>query len=127
MTFIVRGREGKSHIFEYGDELLGVMVMPETGTAHRWRAARAAFVAAGMRIRQNGDCEGTATFSPDRADQVRLALRYARARPRRRVSQNQKERLRELGFKKRFRWPSDNENDFTHTVERELMTQERQS
>jgi hypothetical protein len=51
-TTIIPGRKGKSHLFEYDDELLGVMVMPDTGTAHWWNAARAAFLGVGMEIRQ---------------------------------------------------------------------------
>jgi hypothetical protein len=117
-TVIIPGREGHSHIFEYGSGLLGVMVMPETGTAHRWRSARSAFGAAGMTIRQDGDGEGTASFCPDKLDQVRVALRYARVRSKRRVSETQRKRLRELGFKK---LPARPQTDFCHAVEGELM------
>jgi hypothetical protein len=73
-TVIIRGRRGLSHVYEYGEGLLGVMVMPETGTSHWWTAATKAFQAAGMKIIQNGDCEGAATFCPENQEQVRLAL-----------------------------------------------------
>jgi hypothetical protein len=118
-TEIVPGREGHSHIFEYDSDLLGVMIMPNTDTAHRWRDARSAFIAAGMRIHQNGDSEGTASFDPSDSDQVRLALRYAKIRPKRRISESQKERLRELGFKK-VPTVAPSQDDSAHTVEREL-------
>ncbi len=48
-TTIIPGRKGLSHVFEYGEGLLGVVVMPNAGTAHWWNAARGAFVASGMR------------------------------------------------------------------------------
>jgi hypothetical protein len=118
-TDTIPGREGRSHIFEYGSGLLGVMLMPETGTSHRWRAARSAFISARMEICQNGDGEGTASFDPENSNQVRLALKYARVRPRRKVSENQRQRLRELGFKKNPGLVRE-QNDFDHAVEREL-------
>ena len=119
-TEIVPGREGNSHIFEYDSDLLGVMIMPNTGTAHRWKVARSAFIAAGMRIHQNGDSEGTASFDPSDSDQVRLALRYGKIRPKRRISESQKERLRELGFKK-VPTAAHSQNDSAHAVEGELV------
>lgn len=89
-TDIIPGREGQSHIFEYDDQLLGVLILPYVhnpdATAHRWKAARAAFTAAGMVIRQNGDCEGTASFDPANPEQAKLAMRYARIKPKRRLS-----------------------------------------
>jgi hypothetical protein len=100
-TLIVPGNEGHSHIFDYGGGLFGVMVMPDTRRADRWQAARLAFSAAGMTIRQDGDGEGVATFSPNRADQVRLAMRYARVRCRRKISEVQRERLSEFAFEKK--------------------------
>lgn len=100
-TFIVPGNEGHSHIFEYGRGLFGVMVMPENGRADRWQAARLAFVAAGLTIRQDGEQEGTATFSPDLPDHVHLAMKYARVRCRRRISEASKGRLSEFAFKKK--------------------------
>jgi len=119
-TDTIPGREGHSHIFEYGNGVLGVMVMPETSTSHRWRAARSAFISAGMEIRQNGDGEGTASFDPDNSNQVRLALKYAKVRSRRKVSDNQRQRLREIGFKKNPSLARE-QIDSDHTVERELM------
>lgn len=100
-TFIVPGNEGQSHIFEHGGALFGVMVMPETGRADRWQAARLAFLAAGMTIRQDGEAEGIATFTPDRPDHVYLAIRFARVRRRRMISEVERERLSEFAFKKK--------------------------
>jgi hypothetical protein len=79
-TDIIRGREGHSHIFEYSDDLLAVMVMPCSSTARRWKTARAAFESSGMIIRQAGDDEGTTTFDPAQITQVRLAMKYAKVK-----------------------------------------------
>ena len=97
-TEIIPGSEGSSHVFQYNDDLLGVMIMPETGTAHRWRSAKAAFLAAGMGVTQSGDAEGVGTFDPSNRDQVRLALRYARIRRKKTLSKDQADRLRSIGF-----------------------------
>ena len=51
-TDIIPGREDQSHIFQYDDDLLGVMICTETKSAHRWVAARATFLSAGMMIRR---------------------------------------------------------------------------
>jgi hypothetical protein len=54
-----------------------------------------------MVIRQDGDCEGTATFDPDNPAQVKLAIRYAKVRPKRQISDAQRDRLRSLGNSRR--------------------------
>ncbi len=92
-TVIIPGHKGKSHAYEYGEGLLGVVVMPETGTSNWWTAARKAFVAAGMQVRQNGDCEGAATFDPNNPAQVRVVFKYAGILRRREVSSAQRESL----------------------------------
>ena len=85
-TEIIPGNKGKSHVFEFDDGILAVMIMPETGNAHAWSAARAAFTKTGMKVEQNGDGEGTATFDPANRKQVRVALQYAGVRRGRKLS-----------------------------------------
>jgi len=92
-TPVIWGHRGKSHVYEYGEGILGVMILPETGSSHWWTAARKAFLAAGMQIRQNGDFEGAATFDPQNPEQVKVALKHADVRPRREVSPAQREAL----------------------------------
>jgi hypothetical protein len=119
-TPIIRGRKGKSHLFDYGEGILGVLVMPEAGTAHWWNAARAAFVRAGMDITQAGDQEGGATFEPEKPAQVRLALKYADVKARRRVSEAERERLIRIGFKRPLPTVLPvSQSDFANTVEGE--------
>ena len=120
-TDIIMGNEGHSHIFQYGEELLGVMILPDTDTAHRWNSARAAFVAAGMTIRQDGECEGTASFDPENAEQAKLAIRYAKIKRKRTISETQKLRLQEMGFKRGQKTVAGSSPDETdHTQEGDL-------
>lgn len=74
---IAPGKKGDSHIFDYGDGQLGVMIMPGPKETRTWNNARKAFLAAGMEITQNAEHEGAATFDPDDKEQVRLAKKYA--------------------------------------------------
>ena len=92
-TDIVPGKKGRSHLFEFGNGTLGVLIMPDTGTSHYWTAARSAFITAGMTITQDGDQEGVAAFDPQNPEQVRLALKYAGIRKRRGLSPLQKAAL----------------------------------
>jgi hypothetical protein len=92
-TAVIRGRKGSSHLFEYADSVLGVAVIPDTGTSHWWTAAAKAFDAAGMQITQNGDNEGIATFDPKNPVQARVAMKYADVRQRRNVSPAQRAAL----------------------------------
>ena|SRR5437870_4490581 len=88
-TAIIPGK-GHSHLYEYDDEVLGVLIMPvPPRSSQSWTRIRASFEAAGMAIRQNGDAEGAATFDPSNRDQVRLALRYAGIKKRRVASPGQ--------------------------------------
>jgi hypothetical protein len=99
-TDIIPGSEGHSHIFQYNDDLLAVMIVPDTGTAHRWKLAKEEFLRTGMVIRQDADAEGTATFNADNPEQVRAVLKYANIRRKRVVSESVFQRLKAMGFKK---------------------------
>jgi hypothetical protein len=99
-TDIIAGTEGHSHIFQYSDDLLGVMIMPHTGTAHRWKSAKEEFLRVGMVIRQDAEAEGTATFNAEDPEQVRAVLKYANIRRKRVVSESVLQRLEAMGFKK---------------------------
>lgn len=119
-TSVIPGRKGQSHLFEHGEGLLGVLVMPDASTAHWWNAARAAFVRAGMEITHDCDQEGIATFNPKNPEQVRLAFKYADVRRRRKVSQAEKHRLTQIGFKKLSREVlTVSQSDVANTVEGE--------
>jgi len=127
-TAIIRGRKGKSHLFEYGEGLLGVLVMPEVSTAHWWNACRTAFLGAGMQITQDGDQQGAATFDPRNPEQVRLALKFADVKRQRKVSEAERRRLTQIGFKKLLPpvLPVSG-SDSANTVEGEKTLQKRRS
>ena len=100
--------------------------MPNAGTAHRWNAARSAFAKSGMEIRQDGDQEGTATFDPQDSEQVCLALRYAEVKRKRKVPEQERQRLAELGFKRPPQGaPPSSQSEPGNTIAVEKTTQER--
>lgn len=74
-TDIVPGKVG--YVYEYDDELLGVMVMPKGRQTQYWTYAKRALLQVGCLIVQNGDHEGAATFDPLASAQVKAALRAA--------------------------------------------------
>jgi hypothetical protein len=88
---IIQGKYG--HIYEYGSGKLGVCITSNSGNAYRWNRTRAAFIAAGMELSQNGHDEGCATFDPTDATQARTAMVHAKVRVRRRVSPKTREAM----------------------------------
>ena len=88
---IIPGKYG--HLYEYSSDKLGVCVMSSSGNRYRWNRTCAAFAAAGMKITQNGDHEGCATFDPNNATQAKTAILHARVSARRRVSPERREAM----------------------------------
>jgi hypothetical protein len=73
-----------------------------------------------MEITQDCDGEGAATFDPENPEQVRLVLKYADVKRRRRASEAERRRLTRIGFKKVIRAvPLVSQIDFANTVEGE--------
>jgi len=69
------------------------MVMPDSGGKRRWSCARAKLQEAGFVILQDGDTEGSASFSRDNPAQAKLAIKMVGAKKKRAVSQAQREQL----------------------------------
>lgn len=88
-TKIIPGRFG--HLYEYSDELLGVIVIPNPPRMRYWGVTRLSLLSAGLRIVQDGDREGTATFDPHNLDQVKAAIRAAGVKRKRQLSPAQRE------------------------------------
>lgn len=86
---IIRGRAGQ--IFAYDSVHLGVLVFCPSKTA--WTYAKKKLLAAGFRLLQDCDTEGTATFDPQQSLQVNLAIGITRISERRHVSPETKARL----------------------------------
>ena len=84
---IIPGRLGQ--IYDNGDGRMGVMVSFEGirgATAKRWGNVRRAFEACGFVIRQNAELEGSAVFEAGNREQVKLAIRCAGVKHRKRMS-----------------------------------------
>jgi hypothetical protein len=77
--------EYASHIYEHAPGRFGLLLF--FGTRKRWNFAKRTLAAAGFEIRQDGDTEGTALFDPADARQAKLALKLARVRKRRILSE----------------------------------------
>ena len=88
---IIPGKYG--HIYEYGSGKLGVCIMSNSWNAFRWNRARAAFIASGIDVTQNGDTEGCATFDPENATRAKIAMLHAKVRPRRQVRPERREAM----------------------------------
>jgi hypothetical protein len=86
---IVPGKKGESHIFQYDNELLGVVIMPAPNETRTWNSAHKAFLKAGLTVTLDGDREGIATFDPGNKEQVRLAKKYTGISSRRKATSAQ--------------------------------------
>lgn len=79
-TKIIPGRVG--HLYEYDDEVMGVIVMPVPPRKQYWGYTRTALISVGCSVVQDGDGEGAATFDPANLEQVKAALKAARVKKR---------------------------------------------
>ena len=91
---IIPGKLG--HIYEYDEDTLGVMVMPDPPRKQYWGHTKRTLAEAGFVIRQDGDGEGVGLFDPQNPGQLKLALRAARIRRRRIPSEKQMEVIRRM-------------------------------
>jgi hypothetical protein len=96
----IAGKDGQ--IYAYSDNELGVSFMPGlsngrgvgTWCPKRWGNLRRRAVEAGMKVRQNGDSEGSLTFDPANREQANLALQIARVRQKKQLSPERLSALR---------------------------------
>jgi hypothetical protein len=79
----ILGKRGD--IYEYGQGLLAATILHAPNAQH-WNKYREAAKAAGCRVTQNGDEEGTFLFDPGNEIQVNLSLEAIRAFRKRKVS-----------------------------------------
>lgn len=91
-TKIIPGRFG--HIYEYDDERLGVIVIPKPFQAKYWGFAKRVLLPLNFELVQDGDGEGAATFDPDNSAQVDAAIKAAKIKRRRIMSEKQSESLK---------------------------------
>jgi hypothetical protein len=93
---IIPGKVGQ--IYHYGNGGMGLIYMPDPQghkppSVGKWNNRRKAMVAAGFRILQDGDAEGSAIFDGNDPKQVRLAIQIVRAKTIRAVSDAQRTAL----------------------------------
>jgi len=91
---IIPGKFGQ--IYEYAKGLFAVMYMPDPegkrpAKSKQWTNRRNWMLAAGFKILQDCDGEGTASFDPHDQQQVNLAIRVAGIKRRRVLSEEQRE------------------------------------
>jgi hypothetical protein len=87
----IPGRNG--HIYQYSGSELGVIFLTpanETPRTAFWNRMSTACILAGLIRRQRGDAEGAFSFNPANPAHVRLALKLADVRAKRRVSEVQR-------------------------------------
>jgi len=95
------GRYGE--IYDYGDDTLGVMVMPEPPRRGLWVRSRKKFEALGMTTTQNGDQEGAAVFVPANPPQAQAAIKAIQATKMRKLSAVRRGKLVAVGQETRLR------------------------
>ena len=98
---VIRGKFGE--LYEYSDSLLGVMLITPVSKPPKprhWYRYREAGQVAAMVLQQNGDAEGALSFDPKNAEQVKIALKLAGVKPKRRVSPEERARLQAIGYKR---------------------------
>jgi hypothetical protein len=83
--------EYSSHIFEYGLGNLGLFL--SLPTRNRWTLARKKLTAAGFRLTQVGDQEGSFCFDPKDGVQCQLAIQAICAKRRRLLPQERRQNL----------------------------------
>jgi hypothetical protein len=96
---VVEGRHGQ--IYEYSDTELGVLFMMRKTQEDPWGRwcpkiwgnIQRAGLAVGMTVRQNAASEGALSFDPMDKVQVKLAIKIAKVRAKKQISEEQKARL----------------------------------
>ena|ERR1019366_3893699 len=61
-TDVIRSSLG--HLYEYSDDELAIMFIPDEAHPRTWTSVRGKCLACGMIERQAGDCEGAFSFDP---------------------------------------------------------------
>jgi hypothetical protein len=89
----VMGKRGD--IYEYGSGWLAATILRAPNGLH-WNKYRIRAKAAGCRITQNGDTEGTFLFEPENEEQAKLAIEAIRPRFKKKVTPETLRRLAEL-------------------------------
>jgi hypothetical protein len=71
---------------DYSDDELTMCWLPDGKRTGLWNRTRAKCVAAGMRLHQEGDCEGIFVFDPENPKQAKLAIKTVKAKAKRQMT-----------------------------------------
>ena len=97
---VIPGKLGD--IWEYGPGSMAVTIyeiLPKGReiTKKKWTYCKRACLKVGMTLDVDCDREGTLLFDPENAEEVAVAIKVAKISRKRRVSEEEKQRLREMG------------------------------
>ncbi len=95
------GKHG--HIYDFDDDILGVMIMPDPPRRGVWVRSRQKFGALGMTITQNGEQEGAAIFDPSDPQQSQAAITAIEAKKIRTLSPERRAKLVAVGQETRLK------------------------
>jgi hypothetical protein len=84
-------------IYEYDDDIFGVMLIPEPPRRGLWVRSREKFIQLGMMITQNGDQEGAAIFDPSDPKQAKAAITAIQAKKIRKLTPERRTELVAVG------------------------------
>jgi hypothetical protein len=90
-------------IYEYSEEELAVMVIPDPPRRGLWVRSRAKFLALGMTVIQDGDQEGAVTFDPENTGQAKAAIQAVRCKKIQKLSPERLVRLLAAGGSTRLK------------------------
>lgn len=90
-------------IYDYDDDTLGVILIPEPPRRGLWVRCRKRFETLGMTIAQNGDQEGAAIFDPSDPKQAKAAIKAVQAKKMRKLSPERRAELVAVGQGTRLR------------------------
>lgn len=84
-TTIIPGKNGRSHIYEYADDVLAFALMPSV-KSNQWGCLINRLTAPMFQIVQRGDFEGCVIFDHPDPEAVKLVKKVCRIHPRRLLS-----------------------------------------
>ncbi len=90
--YIVPGKLGKSHIYQYSDKLFAFVVIPKSMAPTMWNKTRKQ-ISKDMKILQCGDFEGTVAFDPKNSEQRKIAFAAISVKRKRTLSPEHKAKL----------------------------------
>lgn len=99
--YIIPGKLGKSHIYQYSDKLFAFVIIPKSMAPTMWNKIRK--LCKDLKILQSGDFEGTVAFDPKNSEQRKIAFSAISVKRKRTLSPEHKAKLLAAASLQRFR------------------------